>query len=153
MHNQGTLLLVLGLAGSGKSRLIQLIKHDYLIEEGFAISGDAESENIAALSANLRDGKFCIVSERKYRSKKERDIFLRKISSVLPLPPTVYFICFEKDLEAANHNCVNRSNKSHDPSGEAHVEQNNRDFLNYEIPENAIIVKIHRISERSASSE
>lgn len=143
----GMLILVQGLAGSGKSHLIQLLSHDFLIQENFAASADSEKSNIEDLARELRCGRRCIVSERKYRSSTALNAFLQKVlDAVSPsLPPMIKIICFENDLEAANHNCRVRTNKAHDPTGDMHVRQNQNDTGDYEIPENAIVVKIHRV--------
>ena len=140
----GTLILVQGLAGSGKSHLIELLKHDFLIEENFALD---EARNIVDLASELRCGHCCIVSERKYRSDKERNDFIAKVlAAVNPQPPpSIRVICFENDINAANHNCRKRTNKAHDRTGEGHIVQNEGDTLDYEIPPDAIVVQIHRI--------
>lgn len=146
--HHGMLILVQGLAGSGKSHLIQLLGHDFLIQENFAASADSEKSNIEDLARGLRCRHRCIVSERKYRSSTARNAFLQKVlDAVSPWPPPmIKIICFENDLEAANHNCRVRTNKAHDPTGDMHVRQNQSDTRDYEIPENAIIVKIHRVA-------
>jgi hypothetical protein len=144
MSNEAMLILVQGLAGSGKSHLIQLLERDFLIEENFA-AGNSEAENINHLIQNLKCGRRCIVSERKYRSNIEREKFISKIQSVIH-PLIVRIICFENDLITANHNCRVRTNKSNDPNGVGHIAQNNQDIKDYEIPDDAIVVKIHRIT-------
>lgn len=143
----GLLVLVQGLAGSGKSHLIELLQFDFLIQENFAACSATEARNIDDLARELRSGRRCIVSERKYRSHAERNAFIQSVlAAVFPSPgPTIRVICFENDLEAANHNCRKRRNKTHDVTGEGHVMQNSRDTLDYEIPADAIVVKVHRI--------
>lgn len=143
MQSEGTLLLVLGLAGSGKSHVINALAKDFVIEENFA---PAEDRNIAALVCALNAGEYCIVSERKYRSKKERDTFIARVKASVNPPPAIHFMCFENDLAAANHNCMYRENKDGDPGGKIHVAQNEGDTLSYEIPENAVVLKIHRVN-------
>jgi len=144
MSPHGKLILVLGLAGSGKSHLISLLKNEFCIEEGFALD---EENNIQKLLKELSEGKCCVVSERKYRSTEERDAFLRRIVDASCPAPEVKIICFDNDLEAANHNCRFRGNKSHDRNGEDHIQRNVGDSKDYEIPIDAIVVRIHRISE------
>ena len=144
---QGNLVLVLGLAGSGKSHLIRLLRQDFCIEEGFAL---AEQTNINLLKAALSEGKHCIVSERKYRSSQQRSIFLEAVRQGLPVPPAIHFICFENDLAAANHNCRHRGNKARDPGGKEHIAQNNADAIDYEIPDGAVVVKIHGIAPQGS---
>lgn len=153
--HHGMLILIQGLAGSGKSHLIKLLRYDFLIEENFAASDESERRNIADLASNLRCGRRCIISERKYRSNAERHTFIEKVlRAVEPSPkPAISIICFENDLNAANHNCKFRTNKPDDQFGSGHIEQNNKDTQNYEIPDDAIVVKIHRIpSSMSARS-
>lgn len=146
--HHGTLILVQGLAGSGKSHLIQLLSHEFLIQENFAVSAESEKRNIGDLARELRCGRRCIVSERKYRSSAARNAFIQTVlDTVSPSPlPLIKIICFENDLDAANHNCRLRTNKTHDPTGEMHMSQNQSDSRDYEIPENAIVVKIHRVA-------
>lgn len=145
--HRGVLILIQGLAGSGKSHLIQFLKYDFLIEENFAATDDSETQNITTLANNLRCGRRCIVSERKYRSQAERDTFIQSVKeAVAPQPePDIRFICFENDPTAANHNCSERTNKPSDPCGKGHIKQNENDTEDYNIPDNAIVVKIHRI--------
>lgn len=145
MTVRGTLILVQGLAGSGKSHLIALLKSDFCLEEGFALN---EQAHITQLVSALDEGKVCVVSERKYRSHDERTRFLATIAERTRHVPLVRQICFENDLDAANHNCRHRSNKSHDPGGAAHIAQNNSDTVDYDIPIDAIVVRIHRIEAR-----
>ena len=143
MERQGLLILVQGLAGSGKSYLIELLQYDFLIEENFALD---ESRNIASLVDNLRCGRRCIVSERKYRSNVERDTFLSRVRAGLGgHQVTVRFICFDNNKCLANHNCKVRTNKPDDPGGEGHVRQNDDDTKDYEIPSDALVVRIHRL--------
>ena len=146
MSSKGTLLIVLGLAGSGKSHLIDMLTKDFVIEEGFALD---ENNNVNKLAEQLDAGRFCIVSERKYRSQKERDDFLSKVKAKVQHAPFVNFLCFEKDKDAANHNCMNRTNKNNGWSPEQHVQQNETDFTSYEIPDGAVVVKIHRTSAKA----
>jgi|688.fasta_scaffold462009_1 hypothetical protein len=143
----GTLILIQGLAGSGKSHLIELLRYDFLIQENFAATAESEERNIEDLARELRAGRRCIISERKYRSRIERDKFIyRVLSALYPSPqPIIRLICFENDIEAANHNCLKRTNKEHDPTGVDHVALNNMDTKDYEIPSSAIVIKIHRI--------
>lgn len=147
MSNHGTLILIQGLAGSGKSHLIRFLKFDFMIEENFAISDQAEDENISILAKELRGGRYCIVSERKYRSTHKRNEFIEKLRRrVRPAPaPNIESIFFENDLDAANHNCQHRTNKANDPGGQRHIIQNKKDAEDYQIPDDAIVVKIYRI--------
>lgn len=143
----GTLILIQGLAGSGKSHLVEMLRYDFLIQENFASTDDCEERNIQDLARELRCGRCCIVSERKYRSSVERRKFIQRILAMVnpSPPPLIRVICFENDIKAANHNCLMRTNKEQDPTGEDHVAQNNKDTLDYEIPSNAIVVKIYQI--------
>ncbi len=146
MERQGLLILVQGLAGSGKSCLIELLQYDFLIEENFASDELEESKNIASLVDNLRCGRRCIVSERKYRSNVERETFLNKVLAGLKgQPVTVRLICFDNNEILANHNCKFRTNKTGDPGGVRHIAQNNDDTKTYDIPSDAIVVRIHRL--------
>lgn len=146
--HHGVLILVQGLAGSGKSHLIQMLSHDFLIQENFAITDEVERRNIHDLARELRGGRRCIVSERKYRSNSSRDKFLQEVRDAMSPspPPVIRIICFENEPEIANHNCRCRTNKLDDPSGEAHISQNDKDTKDYEIPSDAIEVKIHRLA-------
>jgi hypothetical protein len=151
--HHGMLILIQGLAGAGKSHLIQLLRYDFLIEKNFAASVESEQRNIADLASNLRCGRRCIVSERKYRSNVERGAFINRVlSAVAPSPsPAISIICFENDPETANHNCKFRQNKLYDQSGAGHIAQNNHDTQDYEIPDEAIVVRIHRIASEEGA--
>lgn len=138
----GTLILIQGLVGSGRPHLIEPLRYDFLIQENFAASESSEKRNIDDLARELRCGRCCIVSERKYCSNVERSTFIQKVTAAeSPSPhPTIKVICFENDIETANHNCRTRKNKAHDPTGDGHVAQNDNDTRDYEIPADA-----HRI--------
>lgn len=145
MQNGGTLLLVLGLAGSGKSHMISALAKDYCVEENFACDEEQEKKSIEALAAKLSEGKYCVISERKYMATPARDDFLERVRGAAGDGFVTYLMCFENNLDAANQNCKHRSNKAYDPDGSAHVSLNDWDSAHYQIPEGAVVLKIHRI--------
>ena len=144
----GALILIHGLAGTGKSHLIEMLRYDFLIQENFASTDNCEDRNIQDVARELRCGRRCTISERKYRSSVQRSKLIQRVlTNVSPSPPPlIRVICFENDLEAANYKCLNKTNKDQYLTGEDHVAQNNEDTLDYEIHSNAIVVKIHQIA-------
>lgn len=139
-------MLLLGLAGSGKTHLASRLLCDELIEEDFANGIERERENIQKLADWLRDGKTCVISERKYLAAEPRAEFVGKLRKSVAQDFFISFICFENDIKSANHNCQNRGPKRGDSNGEAHVAQNNADTCNFVVPDNAIMFKIHRVA-------
>ena len=137
---QGILLMVMGLAGSGKSHYISRLypEPDAICEEGFASN---EEENIEKLKKRLSCGEYCVISELKYLNPTNREGFIEKVLSLDP-QPLIRYVCFENNLDAANHNCRNRTNKG-DP--EAHVLINCNSSPAYQIPEGALVLPIHRL--------
>lgn len=145
----GTLILVQGLAGSGKSHLIEMLAGEFKVEEGFAVDPSEERKNIKELADALSTGQQCVVSERKYRTAAAREIFFNEVKRLVgqaSSEPRIVTFSFENDLDAANNNCTLRSNKPDDPDGIAHIRQNDEDSRDYEIPDDAIRLMIHRIS-------
>lgn len=153
MIRRGTLIVVLGLAGSGKSELVRRMICDYCVEENFA-AGSNESHSIKDLASHLSRGERCVVAERKYMRKKERDAFIAEVKRLTDPEPNVSYICFENDLCAANRNCETRPLKHGDVGGVAHKRQNEDDAEHFAFPSGAIVMKIrvHQPKQMSAKT-
>ena len=146
MRKLGTVTFVLGLAGSGKTHLIQWMKHDWMVEEDFFTPTWFDIKH-AELVKHLQNGNNCVVSELQLLTESVRDAYVARLTYDVGDPtPSINWICFENNLEVANHNCRRRTNK---PSGrgspEQHVQQNNAFAPAYTIPNGAIVMKIHRL--------
>ncbi|HUX07778.1 MAG TPA: hypothetical protein VMX35_10750 [Acidobacteriota bacterium] len=134
---------IVGLAGSGKSTLLNSLVYDVVFEECFWLNDDALERNHKELLTFLGQNKHCVITERRFMHREARDVYTRQLREDVPLLQINWFF-FEKNLEAANHNCRSRTNKEGDLHGVRHIEQNEGDFDNYTIPDGAVAIKIHR---------
>lgn len=133
---------IVGLAGSGKTRLLKNLVYDAVMDDDFWFSDEAKSENHAALLALLKDGKHCVIAERQFMFASRRDEYEKQLKADFP-DVQVNWLFFENDLESANHNCESRSPKRGDIGGTSHIDQNKNDSPCYNIPEHAPRLKIH----------
>ncbi len=102
----GTLTLIIGLCGSGKSELIKQLDVDPKLrfDEGFDWNHEGQHE---AIVAALQVDKNCAATEVEYCRTEPRETFVAKIRNAVP-DANIEYICFENDLAQANRNCVNR---------------------------------------------
>lgn len=134
---------IVGLAGSGKSSLLNNLVYDVVFEEGFWLDEEHYERHHAQLVRFLFEGKHCIVVERRFMGATERTSYEAKLKNDVPHLQVNWFF-FEKNLENANHNCRSRPPKPMDPTGEAHVAQNSGDDGRYSVPDDGVVIKIHR---------
>src|ERR1043165_6554013 len=102
----GTLTLIIGLCGSGKTKFIEQLDIDPALkfDEGFDWNRRGEHE---AIIAALHAGKQCAAIEVEYCRAEARDRFVTKIRSAVP-GAIIEFVCFENDLVQASKNCAAR---------------------------------------------
>ena len=138
----GTLTVLVGLCGSGKSELINkmILEKECIYDGGFLECAPKHQEVICY----LRNGKDCVISEAGFCEKSKREVIVRKVLEALP-QAHIFFVCFENDLEQANINCA--SEKRIDRAPQQHIEMNNYLSPIYKrdgYPENRIILKVYR---------
>jgi hypothetical protein len=112
----GQLIVVVGLPGSGKSRLIEheerrllaagvalgVIAHDYLTHYFTATADPMASPYLERLRADLADGKTCIIAHAAFTAQRTRDGLLATIDGIAPL--VVRWVYFANDLDQCLQN-------------------------------------------------
>ena len=141
---------IVGLAGSGKSTLLNSLVYDFVFEECFWFNDEVLERNHKDVLTRLGQSQHCVITERRFMHQEVRDDYTHRLRKDVPFLQINWFF-FEKNLEAANHNCRLRTNKEGDVHGQQHIEQNNHDSLSYTIPEGAVVIKIHRWSALAPS--
>ena len=129
---------ILGLSGSGKTYLSERLKKETGAEVFTNLLSDDSS--LTALVESLRDGKDCIVDEVRFCLPAYREQILQSLAQITDLD--MRWICYENDLETANWNVIQRTNKG-DPEG--HLDINLRLHPHYTYPADAEIIPIQRI--------
>lgn len=142
----GHVTFIVGLAGSGKSHLMNSGRFDFACHDGFMAVGAHESahRNLVRL---LRAGKRCAVAELQLMRRYTRDGYLLRLRRAVP-GVRVRWVFFENDIAAASHNCRLRRNKPGDPSGKKHVAMNESWTHWYELPARVRPRKIFRARRR-----
>lgn len=129
-----TVTFTLGLCGSGKTWLADRIVAARKFDEQFL----EDQAQHAALIDTLRSGKDCVVVEIAYCSEDARWQIASEITEALP-NVKINWLCIENDLDRANKNCRERTNK---PDPEGHVRFNHDVSPSYTYPDGAVILKI-----------
>lgn len=130
----GTATFILGLCGAGKTHLANRIVADRKFDENFAV----EQVQQSALIEALRSGLKCVVIEIGFCVQSNRDLIVALLHREVP-GVRINWICIENDLQRANKNCRERTNKR-DPGG--HVEINGRISPQYTYPDGAIVMRM-----------
>src|SRR3954466_16038118 len=103
----GTLIVILGLCGSGKSWLLdQLVVDVKSPHDGF----DLDSCHMQRIVDGLRANQSCAVIEIAFCEPGRRAAFEQEIRDLVP-SVSIRYICFENDLQAANENCRRRNDE------------------------------------------
>lgn len=93
----------------------------------------------------LAAGHNCVVVETAYIKAVARELIAQLIEAEVP-KTRIRWVCFENDVESANHNCRLRPHKQDDPEG--HVAKNLRWTEDYTIPDDAYVLKIWRLPSK-----
>src|SRR5580698_7665466 len=128
-----TVTFILGLCGSGKTYLADRIIASAKFDEGFL---DDQAQHDALIAA-LRSGKDCVVIEIAYCYASARVQILSEIRQALP-DVKINWLSIENDLEKANKNCHERTNKG-DPNGHVNINRNVSPSFSY--PDGSVILK------------
>jgi hypothetical protein len=140
-----TVTFIIGLCGSGKSWLLDQLKYEY--PEAVTFESLIGNRTEGFLLQCLREGKDCIVEEITFCHPVARDKIVRFLSQVPGVK--IIWMAFDNDLESANWNVKNRTNKG-DPEG--HLCINQRVHKDYEPPEGVKTIPIKRIDPCPADS-
>lgn len=148
-----TVTFIFGYCGAGKTHAA-----DELASKGIEkldedptftcpADGSLSPEKYAKLQELLKAGKDCAVVEATLFYEPLRRQALKYVEGIQGVQ--VAWIGFEKDLDAANHNCLHRKNKG-DGLGHKNVNANLA-RAPYTFPDGAEIRPIHRIPEPDAT--
>jgi hypothetical protein len=136
-----SLTIVIGLCGSGKTWLADMILAPVKIDEGFR--GKAEKQK--AVIAALQRGQDVVIVEAEYCREPARrqedgapDGIEALVAGYVP-GAVVTWMCVENDLHRANKNCWERTNKG-DPQG--HVNINKTLSPTYTYPPGAVVLRM-----------
>lgn len=100
----GTLTVIIGLCGSGKSWVLDRLDVEVkLPHDGFA----SDRRHFDHVVDGLRSDKSCAVIEIAHCDPIQRTTFEREIRIAVP-HVSIRYICFENDLRKANENCRRR---------------------------------------------
>jgi hypothetical protein len=125
---------VLGLCGSGKTRLAQQMTEAVIIDESLPA-------RMGEVAAALQAGRDVVVTERLLCQEDGRRKFADWLGSQFP-DVSIKWICVERDLEKANQNCRRPERKFEKPDydAEAHVRLNLQIYATYTYPEGATVL-------------
>ena len=138
---------LLGLAGSGKSRLAEQLKRETGAEIFEGVEGVERPESLPTMVQHLRDDKDCVVEEIAYCHPDARKKVITYLRSQVP-DAEIEWVCFENDLESANWNVIHRTNKG---DVENHLAINKHWHGLYKCPDGAKIIPITRIDENKTT--
>ena len=94
----------------------------------------------------LKKSKDCVIEEIAYCRANYRERITAYIRSLVP-DAEIEWICYENDLESANWNVSNRTNKS---AIDEHLAINKRYHSLYTYPKAKMVVPITRVPARKA---
>ena len=129
-----TVTFILGLCGAGKTWLKDRIIAGGKFDEGFLNDPDQHR----ALISTLLSGEDCVVVEIAYCQQLESEQIVSELTSAVP-NVKIRWLCIENNLERANKNCRERTNKG---SPEGHVRMNAGYSQVYTYPEGGVIFKM-----------
>ncbi len=109
-----TVTFIVGLCGAGKTWLAERMPGTKF-DEGFLKDVDQH----AALINALRSGEGCVVVEIAYCLEEDRRSIVRELAREVPTAE-IEWLCIENDLDKANKNCRERTNKG-DPDGHVRI--------------------------------
>jgi len=140
----GTLTIIMGLCGSGKSHLLaELISKSpmgaYVKDEGLLT--EHFEDNYKYLLDSLKNRINSFVAGGEFCFKNNQEILISRLKKDIPDLKIEYY-AFENDLEKANNNVKKRTNKS-DVKG--HMQINAKLSNDYYIPKGSNIVPIFTI--------
>lgn len=127
-------IFVLGLCGSGKTWLADHIVATEKFDEDFLNDPKKHADLIKALRS-IRD---CVVVEIAYCLATYRDQIVSELREAVP-QLTIIWLCIENNLEKANKNCRERTNKD-DPNG--HINMNKQYSPLYTYPDDGVILRM-----------
>lgn len=147
--NLTKITFLLGLAGSGKSHLADELNNKTGAKKFEGIAAPERAELLPAMIQCLMYGEDCVVEEIAYCRPVCREQVVTYFRSRVP-SVEIEWICFENDLDSANWNVRNRTNKG-DVDGHLGINQ----FYHgvYEYPAGANIIPITRTAEGLASNK
>ncbi len=148
-------VLIVGLCGSGKSHFArELAQRGYVcLDESFEgrdfaadIGSPLSTDKFNELVKQLGLGKDCAFTEAMLMFERNPKLFEPSLKKLQAMPGvTVEWVFFTKDLDAANHNCLNDPNRT---DGLGRAKLNNDWIHHYTIPAGHNSRPITRIPEK-----
>ena len=140
------MIFLLGYAGSGKSYLARQLERDNDARPFEGIAAADKRHLWDEMISHLRSGGTCTVEEWAFRTAECRDAVVDALERLVP-GVRIKWICFERDIEAANWNVRMRADVGKEDV-DGHLAINAEMERTYTIPAGAELRKIIRIPER-----
>lgn len=145
-----TLSVIVGYCGSGKSKLLALIKTAFplvcTMEEGFANPGnDGDRGGRQGILAGLRAGRDCAVGSMDCAHVEHRDKVAREVEAEAP-GTRIVWVVYENDVTRCNENCARDTSRQRDVAG--NVAQNDSWASGYSIPSGAVVLGVYPLPPR-----
>jgi len=144
----GTLTIVIGLCGSGKSWLLKRLAKTHpkarIFDEGVADRGKWQKRGIIkrkTIARCLRRGQDVFASDLWCGYAPSRKIVLKHLRQLVP-NLCIVWLYFENNIRAANNNCRLRKNKR---DAKGHIKINRKWHKRLTVPRDAIVLKIHTL--------
>ena len=131
-------VFVVGLAGSGKTRLSQKLVQDENYAWVEALEHD-KRQNVAKVVAHLKAGRDCVAEELQALTPHYRQAIEAELKREVP-GTEVEFRFFENSLDKANANV--RSRPEDKKTVDAHLDINTNVQKHYVIPKDATVLSI-----------
>jgi len=141
----GTLTVVVGLCGSGKTWLLERVGQACpdvsTFDEGFSDRGPHGTARRRAVADVILSGRHVVVADLWCGYRPRRRQVLQNLRRMVP-DVFVQWLWYENDLSTANHNCRLRTNKA---DAEGHVAINDRWSPHLTMPKGAVVFPIHAV--------
>jgi hypothetical protein len=149
-----TVRFILGLCGSGKSRLVRDLSSKGFepFDEGVTSTGvspwlseDWDDSKYRKFLTAVRDGKNCVVAEITYYVESSRTAVAADLRRIRP-DVVIEWLSFENDAATANENC-RRDHERTPQQIESNIEQNLRTLQAfstglYTLPADVVVLKV-----------
>jgi hypothetical protein len=142
----GTLTIVIGLCGAGKSWFLNKMRQTHptaaFFDEGLSDRGKSGVARRKAVAAKLKRGGDVFVGDLWCGWAPRRKAVLKHLKQLVPNLKVVWFF-YENTPRKANQNCRKRNRGRRDPAG--HITINRRWSKRLTKPKGAIVLQIHMI--------
>jgi hypothetical protein len=144
----GTLTIVIGLCGSGKSWFLNTMQKSHPVakffDEGLSDRGQSGIDRRKKVAIALKNGFDVYVGDLWCGWSARRRVVVKHLKQLVPKLRIVWFY-YENSLCKANNNCRKRRNKR---DAKGHVAINQRWSSRLTAPRGAIVMKIHQLGRK-----